>query len=68
MMKAEGLSGGYGDSRLINNVSLTVEKGEFLVFSALMGAEKPRFLRLLTGYAAGQGRQRLSGWQTAGGL
>lgn len=43
MMKAEGLSGGYGDSRLINNVSLTVEKGEFLGILGLMGAEKPRF-------------------------
>ncbi len=43
MMKAEGLSGGYGDSRLINNVSLTVEKGEFLGILGPNGSGKPRF-------------------------
>lgn len=49
MMKAEGLSGGYGDSRLINNVSLTVEKGEFLGILGPNGSGKTTLLRLLTG-------------------
>ncbi|MCY7832547.1 ATP-binding cassette domain-containing protein [Bacillus spizizenii] len=48
-MKAEGLSGGYGDSRLINNVSLTVEKGEFLGILGPNGSGKTTLLRLLTG-------------------
>lgn len=49
MMKAEGLSGGYGDSRLINNVSLTVEKGEFLGILGPNGSGKTTLLHLLTG-------------------
>ncbi|MFB0634481.1 ATP-binding cassette domain-containing protein [Bacillus rugosus] len=48
-MKAEGLSGGYGDSRLINNVSLTVEKGEFLGILGPNGSGKTTLLHLLTG-------------------
>lgn len=49
MMKAEGLSGGYGDSELINNVSLTVEKGEFLGILGPNGSGKTTLLHLLTG-------------------
>ena len=49
MMKAEGLSGGYGDSRLINNISLTVEKGEFLGILGPNGSGKTTLLHLLTG-------------------
>ncbi|MEG7335414.1 ABC transporter ATP-binding protein [Bacillus sp. 0102A] len=48
-MKAEGLSGGYGDSQLINNVSLTVEKGEFLGILGPNGSGKTTLLNLLTG-------------------
>ncbi|RJS58532.1 iron ABC transporter ATP-binding protein [Bacillus subtilis] len=48
-MKAEGLSGGYGDSELINNVSLTVEKGEFLGILGPNGSGKTTLLHLLTG-------------------
>ncbi|MEI1422916.1 ATP-binding cassette domain-containing protein [Bacillus cabrialesii] len=48
-MKAEGLSGGYGDSKLINNVSLTVEKGEFLGILGPNGSGKTTLLHLLTG-------------------
>ncbi|QJC90070.1 Putative vitamin B12 transport system, ATPase component [Bacillus subtilis] len=49
MMKTEGLSGGYGDSWLINNVSLTVEKGEFLGILGPNGSGKTTLLHLLTG-------------------
>ncbi|SPT94426.1 vitamin B12 transport system, ATPase component [Bacillus tequilensis] len=49
MMKAEGLSGGYGDSKLINNVSFTVEKGEFLGILGPNGSGKTTLLHLLTG-------------------
>lgn len=49
MMKAEGLSGGYGDSRLISNVSLTVERGEFLGILGPNGSGKTTLLHLLTG-------------------
>ncbi|WP_426983456.1 ATP-binding cassette domain-containing protein [Bacillus cabrialesii] len=48
-MKTEGLSGGYGDSELINNVSLTVEKGEFLGILGPNGSGKTTLLHLLTG-------------------
>ncbi|WP_276732938.1 ATP-binding cassette domain-containing protein [Bacillus sp. (in: firmicutes)] len=48
-MKAEGLLGGYGDSELINNVSLTVEKGEFLGILGPNGSGKTTLLHLLTG-------------------
>lgn len=62
MMKAEGLSGGYGDSRLINNVSLTVEKGEFLGILGPNGSGKTTLLHLLTGtLPAKKGRVYLAG-------
>lgn len=49
MIKAEGLSGGYGDSRLIKNISLTVKKGEFLGILGPNGSGKTTLLHLLTG-------------------
>lgn len=49
MMKAERLSGGYGDRRLINNVSLTVDQGEFLGILGPNGSGKTTLLHLLTG-------------------
>lgn len=62
MMKAEGLSGGYGDSRLINNVSLTVGKGEFLGILGPNGSGKTTLLHLLTGtLPAKKGRVYLAG-------
>lgn len=49
MMKVEGLLGGYGDSCLINNVSLIVEKGEFFGIFGFNGSGKIMFLYLLIG-------------------
>jgi len=47
MIEAHGLSKSYGDKEAIRNISLTVEKGEFICIIGPSGAGKSVLLRIL---------------------
>jgi ABC-type nitrate/sulfonate/bicarbonate transport system ATPase subunit len=49
VLKIENLSFSYGDNRLIENYSLTLNKGERICLSAASGKGKTTLLRLISG-------------------
>lgn len=50
MIRAENLQKWFGSRKVVNDVSLTVEKGEILGFLGPNGAGKSTSMRLITGY------------------
>lgn len=62
MIRVEGLSGGYGSSSVIQDVSFQVKKGEFFTLLGPNGSGKSTLFKLITGVlSARSGQVQLAG-------
>jgi len=52
VVEAEGLSKGYGDKKVLDNVKFTIERGDRVALVGVNGAGKSTLIRLLTGAEA----------------
>ncbi|WP_395105357.1 ABC transporter ATP-binding protein [Actinomadura sp. SCN-SB] len=75
LLELSGISAGYGGVRVLDDVSLTVGEGEFVVLLGPNGAGKSTTLRVLSGLLkpsagkvsfAGKDITRVPGWRRAG--
>jgi len=62
LLQVEELTAGYGELQVLNGVSLTVERGEFVTVIGANGAGKSTLLRAIMGLIPARGRIR---WQGA---
>ena len=63
MIEVDHLTKSYGQSRAVDDISFTVEKGEILGFLGPNGAGKTTTMRVLTGYLpATDGTARIAGY------
>ena len=67
MIEIKNLFKLYGTKRAVDNISLTIEKGDVVGFLGPNGAGKTTTMNIITGYISSQGEEknRLSSRKTA---
>jgi iron complex transport system ATP-binding protein len=65
MIKLEHVTASYGDSRVVDDVSFHIARGEMVALVGPNGAGKSSLLRVITGLLPAQGSVQVSGVDTA---